>query len=338
MQTPQQNTERIDAALLDRLLTRDDFLTVEHLSDPATGPPERVRIELNRLHAVGCVFQWHPQRGVRLEASGIGAWADYLHWRFGVRRPIDVYGDISSTQDATRRRIESLGAAADGALVIADYQSAGRGRLGRRWVAPAGSAVLFSRACVTDDASQAPSTDALMMATAVAVAEAVESAAGSPGLLVDIRWPNDILVHGRKLAGILVERFTPADVPALGAAIIGVGINASLGRDQIPNQPANLRDTMTSLAMIGRPVDRLTVLARVIESLDQALADPDAPSLIERWRQRNTLMGDRITLQCDDREIVGDVVDLDPHDGLIVRTDTGSLVHLPGATTTILRP
>lgn len=338
METTKQGDDSIDAALLDRLLGQNDFVNVAQLDDSSDRSADAVRGELNRLRAAGCAFQWHPQRGVRLEASGIGAWADYLHWRFGERRPINVYGDIASTQDAARRRLESVDAAADGALVIADHQSAGRGRLGRRWVAPAGSAVLLSRACVTHEGMKAPSTDALMMATAVAVAEAIESAAGPPAWRVDIRWPNDILVQGRKLAGILVERFTPADAPTLSAAIIGVGINVALDRDQVPDQPANLRDTMTSLAMLGRPVDRLTVLARVTESLDQVLADPDAPSLIGRWQQRNTLMGDRITLQCDGREIVGDVVDLDPHDGLIVRTDTGSLVHLPGATTTIIRP
>lgn len=364
MPLPRHNEEQINTRLLDHLLTHAGFHTIQALGQALSRPIDGVLHDLGSLRTAGCVVDEHPQHGVRLARTGLGVWVDYMQWRagHGNRRPIELYATVSSTQDAVRRIVETRGSAADGAVVIADQQTSGRGRLGRRWIAPAGSAVLFSRACVLQPGAAAHSTDRLMLATAVAIAEAIEDITAPHSLKVRIRWPNDIMIMDHKLAGILVERFTLSSGSGTTAAIIGIGINVSVRPEEVEETrdkreerwgtgPAGgrvasgegtahrgdgFRHTATSLALAGRSVDRLTVLAAAIEHLDNTLAEQVPDTLVERWRKRSTLLGRRATLYCDGRPVIGRVIDLDPCDGLIVAADTGGVVHLPGATTTIV--
>lgn len=331
----------INAVLLDRLLTQHEMVTIHALAGELNQPIDRVLLDIERLVQAGCLLQRHPQQGVMLQCSGLAVWADYLKWadrNSQFSRTYEVYGKIGSTQDAARRLIEGQRCQADGAIVAADCQDAGRGRLGRSWFAPAGTGVLFSRCCVQSGRTTIPPTDGLVLAASVAIAAAVEQV--TDGLSVAIKWPNDILVGGRKLGGILVECFSPRrptspDAPSgraveSRAAVIGIGINVDLGPEQIP---AQLRLPMTSLSMCGQRIDRLAVLSESIRQLDAALAmGPD--ELLEQWRRRSPIMSQRVRLQSSGRYIEGQVIDLDPNDGLIVRTDVGSIVHLPSATTT----
>jgi len=323
------------------------MVTVDALACELGQSLGQVLSHLEGLVDAGCLIQRHPHEGVRLERSGLSVWADYLHWVDRERHlptTYEVYARIGSTQDAARRLIESKGHRADGAVVAADFQDAGRGRLGRRWLAPAGTAVLFSRCCVGPPGAAIPSTDRLVLAASVAVATAVERVAAPSGLDVTIKWPNDILAGDRKLAGILVERFRPRrpptpdhlpvatlDLPVQAqAAVIGIGINVGLTPKLLPPE---LRERVTSLAMCNRHVDRLAILTESIWQLDAALAT-DAGELLRQWRRRSPIVNQRVRLKNSGRSIEGQVIDLDPSDGLIVRSDLGSIVHLPAATTT----
>ncbi len=281
---------------------------------------------LTQLRDAGCDLSSHLQQGTTLNDAGLGVWADYLHHRDGdASRIIEVYQQTASTQDLVRRIIERSPAQADGALTIADEQTAGRGRLGRKWLAPAGTALTFSRAVVSREIG----VDCLTLAGAVATARAIEAATPTP-IDLRIKWPNDILVDGRKLAGILVESF---EVNGASAAVIGVGINVSLQPDQLP---ADVRDTATSLIACGQRVHRLRLLAEIVAQTDAALRAADLTDLVDQWRQRSTLLGHDVTLQTNGERLDGHVLDLDPTAGLIVRTHDGTIRHLHAATTTVL--
>jgi BirA family biotin operon repressor/biotin-[acetyl-CoA-carboxylase] ligase len=173
--------------------------------------------------------------------------------------------------DSTNERARALAAAGapHGTLVTAAEQSAGRGRQGRTWTGAPGAALLMSVVL-------RPPADGLPLAAAVAVCEAV-----TPDCL--IKWPNDVLVDGRKLAGILVEG-RPQD----GWAVLGIGLNVTT-REQ--DFPAELRETATSLA-IAAP-DGTTaeaVLASLLARLDARLRSPMEEILAE-WRRRDALLG-----------------------------------------------
>ena len=168
----------------------------------------------------------------------------------------------------------------------------------------------------------------------MAVARALEAVA--PGFVVNVKWPNDLLIDGNKIAGILIETsLLPPPAVAVGA-VIGVGINVSLRREQLPADPSRWRDRVTSFTMLGQSVDRLLVLNEALTQLDRVLACGDRQRVLDEWRQRCPMLGRRVRVQNNGQILNGRVEDLDPMAGLILRTDWGAIVHLPAATTTLL--
>lgn len=268
------------------------------------------------FEAAGCTFD---DSGALVE-TGLGVWVDYLQRR-DLQRHVAVYRQTRSTQDIARGLVEQLGGRADGAVVLTDAQSAGRGRLGRPWVAPPGGALLMSRACAGGDLRG----DRLFLATAVAAARAIEQVTRPP-LGVQIKWPNDLLYDGRKLAGILVEAFSTS---GQSAAVIGIGVNVNAA-------PPLATATATSLRDCGRPIDRLALADALMMQLDAALGADEA-ELLDAWRSRSTLLSAQVELISGGHHISGEVIDLDPADGLVVRTNDGAMLHLPAATTTFVK-
>jgi BirA family biotin operon repressor/biotin-[acetyl-CoA-carboxylase] ligase len=180
--------------------------------------------------------------------------------------------ETSSTND--RARVLAGAGAPHGTLVTAGVQTAGRGRQGRTWSAPPGRALLMS-VVVRDPARLLP------LIAAVAVAEA---AAGVTGRDVRIKWPNDVLLDGRKVAGILAEA-RPQD----GWAVLGVGLNVALRPEDLPPE---VRPIAATLGLDARDVEPL--LGRVLRALERALA-LDTAVLLDAWRDRDALWGREIT-------------------------------------------
>jgi BirA family biotin operon repressor/biotin-[acetyl-CoA-carboxylase] ligase len=178
----------------------------------------------------------------------------------------------ASTND--RARELAAAGAPHGTLVTADEQSAGRGRQGRAWSAPAGHALLLS-VVLRDPPSLLP------LHAAVAVAETVAGIALDAA--VGIKWPNDVHVDGRKVAGILAE-----GRPQEGWAILGIGLNVAV---RLEDLPAALHDTAATLGL--QPSQRDGVLAALLGQLEQALALTSA-DLLDAWRARDALRGHQI--------------------------------------------
>jgi BirA family transcriptional regulator, biotin operon repressor / biotin---[acetyl-CoA-carboxylase] ligase len=178
--------------------------------------------------------------------------------------------------DSTNERAKALAAAGapHGTLVTAGEQTAGRGRQGRVWTAPRGSAVLMSVVLRDLDERHA----LLPLAAAVGVCEAVPVEAA-------IKWPNDVWIGRRKVAGILVEG-RPQD----GWAVLGIGLNVSIGADDFP---AELSETATSLATEGVSASVDDVLGALVERLDAWLVAPPA-AVLTAWRSRDALKGERV--------------------------------------------
>jgi BirA family biotin operon repressor/biotin-[acetyl-CoA-carboxylase] ligase len=176
--------------------------------------------------------------------------------------------------DSTNERAKELAAAGapGGTLVTADEQTAGRGRQGRVWTAPAGSALLLSLLLRDLDERHA----LLPLAAAVAVCDAVPVDAS-------IKWPNDVWIGGRKVAGILLE-----GRPQEGWAVLGVGLNVTT-----KSFPANIADTATSLALAGVSATHETVLADLLAALSRWLSAPD-DEVLSAWRSRDALKGERV--------------------------------------------
>jgi BirA family biotin operon repressor/biotin-[acetyl-CoA-carboxylase] ligase len=176
--------------------------------------------------------------------------------------------------DSTNTRARELAAegAEHGTVVTADEQTAGRGRQGRVWTAPAGKALLYSAIVRPLDERHLM----LPLAVPLAVCEAAEEL--QPGVECGVKWPNDVLVEGRKLAGVLIEA-RPLD----GWAVVGVGLNLAIARDEFPPE---LRETATSLDGVA-PAQATVVLNRRLAEWTEA--GPE--TVLGAWRERDALKG-----------------------------------------------
>ena len=282
-----------------------------------------VAARLDALSAAKCQLNSDPQRGVQLIASGLGCWADYIESRHadGIGCRMHLYRQTASTQTVARHLIEG---AADPTpchrhVVITDHQTAGQGRLGRQWVAPPGAALLMTAIIALDCLE----VDRLSLATCCAVVHAIEEVGAASA---QIRWPNDVLLDGHKVAGILVE--TTGDF-----AMIGIGINVDVDRQDWPDE---LRPAAISLADVGRAPDRLRLLDALLDAMEDWLFRRATDDLSDTWRSRSALLQQRITVEVDGRRIAGRVIDIDPAQGLLLDVERGPVVTLPAMTTTIL--
>ena len=204
--------------------------------------------------------------------------------------------------------------AAEGLLVLADEQSAGRGRHGRSWSAPAGSSLLLS--LLVRPVVPPASLSLLPLLTGLVLAKTM--ARHLPDVDVGLKWPNDLLVGGRKAAGILVEG-------AAGAAVVGVGINVDWrGVDR----PAELDGAVSLAEAAGHDVDRWRLLAGVLgvfsRRYDQWQELPAA--FLDGYRQRSATLGQvvRVTL-LDGGQVQGEAIDVDRNGALVVSTPTGAV-------------
>lgn len=327
----------IDAGLLHALLETEHPLTVSDLCARFHQRPGQMLGQLQRLRDAGCLIQEHPTQGLRLLQAGLGCFKDYLRFCDGLsdrRRIIQVYRTTSSTQDAARQLLLDQPGSCHNALILADHQTAGRGRLGRPWTAPPGSGLLWSLVRTGPVDSPLLSPDRLVLATAAALAQAIDAAVGALNPWVKIKWPNDLMVGDRKLGGILVETIA---LPARQiAAIIGVGLNVNLQARQIPDHPPELAARLTSLAMHHHAVDRLKLLARCDRACRDMLDQSDPAGYLQAWRARCNLVGQTLTVRSEGRTCTGVVIDLHPLDGLIMRTQQDQIIHLHAAVTTVL--
>lgn len=236
--------------------------------------------------------------------------------RGGDTRRLEVRDEVTSTQDAAFTMADY--GAPDGSLVVAERQTRARGRLGRSWASAAGLGIEFSMV-LRPPADPAPVPPLLVAATAVAAAEALERAAG---LVPAIRWPNDLVVGDRKVAGILIE--TRDFEPRAPLFVLGVGINAG---QAAPDFPEEIRRETTSVALEkGTPPDRTALLAEVILATDRwrdALAAGAHGAVEEAFRARVAYLGRRVTLREGDEAVEGTLESASPVTGLFLRLAGG---------------
>lgn len=214
------------------------------------------------------------------------------------------YRATDSTNE--RARLLAVAGAPHGTLVTADEQSAGRGRQGRAWTAPPRSAVLMSVLLrgLQEDHALLPFTAAL------AVCEACECEAGSPPC--QIKWPNDVWINGKKVAGILIEGRPQEDW-----MVLGIGLNVSIDTDEFPPE---LRETATSL-LIEYSAPEVEVMVEEIAAYLGAWIDTPAQDILAAWRERDALLGRTVRWSNGSNE--GIAAGIDDSGALIVETVDG---------------
>ncbi len=229
-----------------------------------------------------------------------------------VGRRVLLYDSLSSTMDEARRLVDS--GEPEGTIVIAEEQTAARGRFSRAWVSPRGQNVTFS-------ALLRPSIDQLPFVNMAATLAVVEAISDLTGLTPTVKWPNDVRVGGRKICGILVE--TEMERSDVRFAVVGIGINVNVDtsrfEDVAPTATSILRET-------GKEADRTQLLQGVLERLDALyLAVKGGASLTERWAAKLETLGREVKVRWKDRVVEGRAQGVDDMGGLILARPDGSI-------------
>jgi BirA family biotin operon repressor/biotin-[acetyl-CoA-carboxylase] ligase len=232
-----------------------------------------------------------------------------------IGKKIHYFREIDSTNSYACKLARE--GAAEGEIVIADGQRQGKGRLGRSWVSPPYlnlylSAILRPKLAP----AQAPQ---LTLMSAVALAETVRS------FILDtpeIKWPNDILVRGKKLAGILTEASCEGDRTLF--VVVGMGVNLNF---PLETMPAAIRETATSIMSLSeKPVDRESFARRLIHNLDQCYGDLEEsgfPSIARRWESFFYLRGKRVRVEWLDGSVSGKALGIDADGALLLEDEQG---------------
>lgn len=223
--------------------------------------------------------------------------------------------------ESTNREARALasGGAPGGSLVVAEEQVQGRGRMGRGWFSPKGLGIWCS--LILRPELQPGEAPPVTMLTAVAVASALEKVAGvAPG----IKWPNDLLVGGRKICGILTEM--SAEMERVNFLVVGVGINVNTPIEDFPEE---LKEIATSLYLIkNEPVSRLNLLKHFLREFEfyyQRWINDGFGPVLEEWKKRSVSLGCSVRVSTSREVWDGWAEDVDSDGALLVRMPGGSI-------------
>jgi BirA family biotin operon repressor/biotin-[acetyl-CoA-carboxylase] ligase len=316
-----------ETAILEALYqAAGEFVSAEQLGRLLRLPAAAVAAELRQLEQLGYSIEVHPHLGWRLVAVPDRLMADDIRARLRSRligSEIIVFEQTGSTNDVVEQLARSGGR--EGLVVFAEAQTRGRGRLGRGWLSPRGKGLWFS--VLLRPPLPAAAIARITVAAGVAVARALRR---HGGVDARIKWPNDVTVGDKKIAGILTEMRAEAGRVLL--AVLGIGINVNCRRDELPPGIA------TSLLLeTGRPHDRAALAAEVLNALEQcyeaALGRFEA--VIEQWAGLCTTLGKQIIIIDGSRRLEGCALALDGDGALLLRKDNGQTERILGGDVTV---
>jgi BirA family biotin operon repressor/biotin-[acetyl-CoA-carboxylase] ligase len=286
---------------------------------------------IEELRALGYDIEASPHFGYRLRSVPDVLHADDLMARLGAKRiigrDIRVFQETTSTNDMADRMARD--GVKEGMVIFAESQTKGRGRLGRKWISPSGKGLWFSVLLRPDMRPQAATQ--LTVVAATALSRAIRS---HTNLKPEIKWPNDLLIRGRKVAGVLTE--LSAELDRVKYIVLGVGVDVNLGADEFPS---DLKSIATSLRIeTGQPVNRAELAVAILRELDRDYArinEGQFESLADEWQEQCITVGREVTICMGERSIRGHAESLDADGALLVRTQHGRLERIIGGDVTL---
>jgi len=255
-----------------------------------------------------------PHLGYRLESSPDRLFAleitHGLNTKF-IAKKIHYFDYLASTMDLAMQL--GIQAAANGTLVLAEAQTKGRGRLSRSWFSPKYKGIYLS--LVLRPKISPSAAPMLTLLSAVSICEAIKKIVG---LDAQIKWPNDVFICNKKIAGILTEM--NAEVDKVNFVVIGIGLNVNNDRKSLIAQATSLKE------QAGQPLSRILILQELLRRIENnyfLLEDKGAQAIIDKWRSFSLTLGRRVKVYCQDKHIEGQAVDIDQDGALLVRKDSG---------------
>lgn len=305
----------LEKELLWTLLTKNNYVSEAELAQRLGISKASIDKVVEKLTRRGITVDVHSTLGYRLadldDLSQVSKYVEYLDVE--IKFSIRYVNVCDSTQDIASRLAEE--GAPEGTVVLAEELKRGRGRLGRQWVASRGGLWLS----IVLRPNKLRHINLLSLAIAVAVAEAINNVLG---IEAKVKWPNDVLVKEKKVAGILIEG--SAEANTIRYVVVGIGVNVN------NTLPQELTYTATTLKnFIGSEIPRIPLLLNILKNLDtlyNLLKQNQAIRIIERWRKHSSTLSRWVKIITVDGEIEGVAEDIEDDGALRIRTAEGKIV------------
>lgn len=293
--------------------------------------PSAIDGRVAELRQLGYNIEVTPHLGYRLISVPDVLHADDLLARLPagriIGRDIRVFQETTSTNDIVERLARDN--VKEGVVVFAESQTKGRGRLGRKWVSPAQKGLWFS-ILLRPSLRPAEATQ-LTVAAVNSLARAVQS---QTQIVPEIKWPNDLLIRGRKVAGILTEM--NAELDRVNYVIIGMGVDVNQADSDFPPE---VRPIATSLMLeLGHQIQRAELAAAILQELDHDYArirEGRFAEMADEWESRCSTIGQPVTVLIGNRRVQGYAESLDDSGALMLRTEHGHMERIVGGDVTV---
>ncbi len=316
----------IDSQILATLRNADSGVSGTDLCSKLGVSRTAIWAHIEALRKLGYDIAANPHTGYRLIASPQCLISSDLMARIGkpriIGREIRVLKSTTSTNDEVEQMARN--GEPEGMVVFAESQSKGRGRLGRKWSSPCGKGLWFS--ILVRPRMRPSEITQLTAATATAI---VRSITQETGLKPKIKWPNDVMLGGKKVSGILTELH--AELDQVKYAIIGIGIDV---QQSLSDFSSELRHTATSLKIeSGQNIGLPSLATSLLIELDNDYAriqNHDFDKLAEEWERHCKTIGKLVAIEIGPRKIRGRAEALDPNGALLIRTEHGRLEPITG--------
>jgi BirA family biotin operon repressor/biotin-[acetyl-CoA-carboxylase] ligase len=310
-----------------------DWVSGELISNNLLVSRSAIWKHISNLKKEGYVIESAPKKGYLLSKASDPITADEI--REGLCTKVFGKKNIIYLKetDSTNTRAKELAAqgAPEGTLVIAEKQTKGRGRRGRNWFSPSGGGIYCS--LILRPAMPPGETPRMTLMTAVVVAETLISLVK---LKLRIKWPNDILVNRKKLAGILTE--ISADMDSVNYIIVGLGLNVN---NLFENSPQDIKKSATSILIeTGNRVPRLKFIQNYLKLHEQyydMFKKNNFEPIMNRWRELADIIGKQIKVDVIGKTHIGEVMDVDNDGVLILKDDQGRLQRIFSGDVTLAR-
>ncbi|MFH1190504.1 MAG: biotin--[acetyl-CoA-carboxylase] ligase [Candidatus Omnitrophota bacterium] len=309
----------IDNNILDVLRGGGMYVSGEELCKVSGVSRAAIWKRIEKLREEGYDIEATPHLGYRLIGIPDLLIPSEIKWNLGTKRigkEVISYRKVDSTNDAAYELAEH--GIAEGAVVFAEEQARGKGRHGRTWQSPPGAGIYMS--CVLRPEMAPNEIPKITLIAAVATARAIREFSGADA---KIKWPNDIVINGRKVCGILTEM--KAEQDRIDFIILGIGINVNAKAKELPKGATSLKEELRSPGGAD-VISRVALAKKVLETIERyynILKNKGSGSIIEEWRELSAMLGSRVRVVLHDRTFDAHAHDIDPDGALVVRLDSG---------------
>ena len=312
---------------------KDSHVSGEELCKLADISRAAIWKHVEKLREEGYEIEATPHLGYKLIAIPDILIPSEIKWKLKAKifgKEIISYKKVDSTNDAAYELAEK--GVREGAVIFAEEQTKGRGRYGRRWISPPKSGIYMS--CILRPHIAPNEIPRITLLAAVAVTKAIREITGLEAL---IKWPNDTMIEGRKLCGILTEM--KAEQDSVDFVVVGIGVNVSTPAKNLPKGASSLKDELRRRG-VKIAVSRTELAKRILEMFEEyydILGKKGFEPIIDAWKDLTAMLGARVKVTLPNRNFEGQAHDINPDGALVVRLDSGVLEKVSSGDVVVIR-